>query len=591
MNAGSETGAGGLSAVPGSGETAPVLEPVPGEISGDPNASGENAETPSESQPLDADPGKTPELPPGTELVPGEISTKPVLKVRPSEENPGFVEVDALLPEELLGSFTVSIAYSKPMPRLAEDSPVSVEIPLASSRDGKTTENLLELAADESLEMNSPTQQNAESPWEEMGTFLVQNQFRREKEFGEKPRNIPLQFLCKAEGVQNFITVGASLRSVSPQEITLIDRCWIQTWISGESRRDRAIFLFPPPAEIPGMGTGSRGDGAHLGGGSGSQFLTIRKFTVCLPKNAQAETAEVWIDRRPAKAGTEVKPLSPNKIQVILPAAATPQSAQSVEIRYQFRISRFSEGGHDLEVPYVQDSTWIRSLYWQILLPENLHLAQVPQGFSLEYRWGWNQCFWGRVPLWEQETLERWAGAVKGTPIPNRMNRYILAGMGANEVLERPIHVRFVNRTTLVTILALVVFLGGILMIYLEVFRKPLIRLVLFAVLAGLAIRFPEYALLGIQAAALGVFLFFISIMCGLRRKMRHQIFVHGSPEGQTQFKTQIHQMVVAPSESSEHAFRTISYDQNPGASSGGEDSTVIRQVKQKRAENGKSAH
>ena len=587
-NAAPETGSAGIPEASGSGEAAPVLEtvPVPGMGPESPDGPGENPESPNENQPLEPDQGRTPEHSSEPGLAPGEISSRPILKFRPSEEKPGFMEVDALLPEELLGAFTISIAYTKPMPRLSEGTPINVEIPLASSQDGKTTENLLELAADESLEMNSPKQQNAESPWEEMGTFLVQNQFRREKEFGEKPRNIPLQFLCKADGVQNFINVGVSLRSVSPQEITLIDRCWIQTWISGENRRDRAVFLFPP-AEIPGMGTGSGNDGTPLAGGSGPSLLTIRKFTVCLPKNALADTAEVWIDQKPAQLGKELKRLSPNKIQVILPVAAAPHGAQSVEIRYQFRVPNLSEGTREMELPYVEDSTWIRSLYWQILLPENLHIAQVPQGFSLEYRWGWNQCFWGRVPLWEQETLERWSGAVKGTPIPKRMNRYILAGMGANEVLERPIHMRLVNRTTLVTFLALIVYLGGILMIYLEIFQKPLIRLGLFALLAGLAIRFPEYALLGIQAATLGFFLFFISIMCGLRKQLRHQIFVRGSSEAQTRFKTQGHQTVVAPSESSQHAFRTISFDQNPGAASGDEVSTVIRQVKKKRPENG----
>lgn len=559
----SETDVEGMSVAPDANETA---ETVPGE----------NPENTNDSQPSDTGQGKTAELSPGTELVPGETPGRPILKFRPSEEKPGFMEVDALLPEEMLGGFTISIAYTKPMPRLSEDSPENVEIALASSLDGNTTENLLELAADESLEMNSPKQQNAESPWEEMGTFLVQNQFRREKEFGEKSRNIPLQFLCKAEGVQNFIHVGVSLRSVLPQEITLIDRCWIQTWISGENRRDRAVFLFPP-VEIPGQGNNPRSDRTPFGGSSSLSLLTIRKFTVCLPKNALADTAEVWIDRKPAQMGRDVKRLSPNKIQVVLPAAAE-HSAQSVEIRYQFRVPNLSEGIRDMEVPYVQDSTWIRSLYWQIILPENLHIAQMPNGFTLEYRWGWNQCFWGRVPLWEQETLERWAGAVKGTPIPGRMNRYILAGMGANEVLEQPIRIRFINRTTLVAVLALVVFFGGFLMIYLEIFQKPMIRLVFFVVMAGLAVRFPEYALLGVQAATLGFFLFFISMMCGLRRQMKHQIFVRSSSEAKTQFKTQVHQTVVAPSESSQHAFKTISYEQNQGVSSDDEASTVIRQ-------------
>ena len=59
---------------------------------------------------------------------------------------------------------------------------------------------------------------------------------------------------------------------------------------------------------------------------------------------------------------------------------------------------------------------------------------------------------------------------------------------------------------------------------------------------------------------------------------MKHQIFVRSSSEAKTQFKTQVHQTVVAPSESSQHAFKTISYEQNQGVSSDDEASTVIRQ-------------
>ncbi|MDO4630354.1 MAG: hypothetical protein Q4C70_14340, partial [Planctomycetia bacterium] len=307
-----------------------------------------------------------------------------------------------------------------------------------------------------------------------------------------------------------------------------------------------------------------------------SETAPTRTFTIHLPQRASVDTAEVWIDRQPAQYGTQLKRLSANVLQVTLLPTSQPRQPQTVEIRYQFNTEPLQGGGRDMEIPYVKDSTWIRGLYWQLILPSNMHLFQAPTGFALEYRWGWGPCFWGRLPIWEQETLERWSGAVTATPVPLRMNRYVLAGMGSNETLTRKITVGFVNRTTLVTIMSLAVFLLGILFLYLKILSRPLPRLILFIILGAFAIRFPEFALLGLQAATLGVLLFFVSVIFGLKQKFRRKMFVYEPSEENTVHHEIVVPTIIAPAEGSEHAFKTITYEQDMGVASSNE-STIFR--------------
>ncbi|MDO4575353.1 MAG: hypothetical protein Q4D98_09090 [Planctomycetia bacterium] len=453
--------------------------------------------------------------------LPGELPTlesppaakRPVIKVKPTADpTKKLLEADVLLPEERLGSFTVTISYAFPLERLQPETVSSREFLLASPLEGTVTENLLEVASEDSVQVLPPQTVNPDTPWEELGTFLASRQFYQDRDSGNRDRALIPCMLCRTAGVPNRILLGLDLKEVSAQDITIIDRYWLQTWLTGTTRQDRAVFLFPPIVDVPEQKLLSLPDD------SGEETtVPARTFTIHLPQAASADEAEVWIDRQSVPMGTQIKRLSANSLQVVLPPTDR-NIPRTVEIRYQFEEILPLEGNLHLEVPYVRDVTWIRGMYWQVVLPGNTHVLSSPSGFSMEYRWGWNQCFWGRVPIWEQPALERWSGAITGTPAPHRMSRYVFAGMGSRDTFATGATFYLVNRTTLVVVLAVVVFWLGVMFLYFSFMRKPVTLLLLLAVMGGFVLRAPDWALLGLQAISLGGVLLLVSMLFGLFR-------------------------------------------------------------------------
>ncbi|MDO4549686.1 MAG: hypothetical protein Q4C96_00365 [Planctomycetia bacterium] len=320
---------------------------------------------------------------------------------------------------------------------------------------------------------------------------------------------IPFLLECRSSSAQERIILAVELREKDPQSLTIIDRYWLQSWIAGNIRQDRAAFLFQP---VVTENTFS-GGGEEYNDGTENNYIPSRRFTVQLPTGASVDEAEVWINHRPGRMGTDVKRLSANSLQITL--QSVPDNLPcTVEVRYQFPCNLQTEEKIRMEVPYVEDAAWIRGMYWQVVVPGNVHIISPPEGFSMEYRWAWNRFFWGRVPLWEQASLERWSGAFQGTPAPGTMNRYVFAGMGARDTLKNGVSVFVVNRTTLVSLLAVVVFLCGFIFIHFSCVRHPLFLLALLIILGGFGLRYPDLTLLALQAASLGAVLVVISVLC-----------------------------------------------------------------------------
>ena len=375
-------------------------------------------------------------------------------------------------------------------------------------------------------------------------------------------------FVYLAPAAEDRISLSLELKENDPLTVTVIDRFWLQTWMTGNIRQDRAVFLFPPmtePQAFPG-GAGSRQessfrfaadgvspeisrtDGVFSENANPVNSAYTRKFTIQLPQGASADEAEVWIDRRPAEMDTQVKRLSANSLQVILQPTRR-NMPRTVEICYQFTKSIQTEESLRTEVPHVVEATWIRGMYWQVVLPGNTHILTAPPGFSMEYRWGWNQFFfWGRIPLWEQPSLERWSGALQGAPAPTTMNRYVFAGMGSRDTLKDGVSLRMINRTTLVIFLAIIVFLCGFTFIHFPRTYHPVTLLILLVLVGGIGIRYPDLALLALQASSLGVLLVITSMLFNLFNRSPAHRWRNGSTETKTTI-TQSPRMAVTAGE------------------------------------------
>ena len=471
-----------------------------------------------------------------------------------------------MLPEKQIGTFTVTISYVLSMPKLSTEKESLVEIRLASAEDGTTVENILELASEDGLELMSPSELDFETPWEDMGAFLAQNPLSREKEWGEISRNLMPKFFCRSFCAQNDFQVNVKLRPLSTQKVTIIDRCWIQTWLTKDARQDRAVFLFPPLYE-------SGVSEPENGWGEGT-YIPPRTLTIQLPHDVQMESVRVWIDGE-AAAGAQVKRQPPNLLQVTFSPKDLFQ-AQTVELFCQFPKGHGVEHFLKAEIPYIQEAAWVRGLFWQLVLPQDTHLLTVPPDFTMEYRWGWCSSFLGRMPLWEQPALETWSGAIPGTPAPAQMNRYVLSGMGNGQLMSSEIPLYLADRTAVVGVLGGCVLILGIIFLVLKLYKSFFAQILFWILLGGLAVRFPDYAVLCAQAGVLGFLAIFVSMMCGLRRTLQHKMSVNLPSEDQTVHHAPGLQTMVALSEDSRHAFKTVTFEQNMGISDASF-STVIR--------------
>ena len=77
--------------------------------------------------------------------------------------------------------------------------------------------------------------------------------------------------------------------------------------------------------------------------------------------------------------------------------------------------------------------------------------------------------------------------------------------------------------TMLVLVAALVVFGLGVLFLHFQFMVRPIPLLVMLLILGGFAFHSPDLALLGLQAAALGVLLLLLSFLFGLQQFTQHR--------------------------------------------------------------------
>ncbi len=503
--------------------------------------------------------------PPVNPAVSGAVNAPSVMDAGPRK-----MDVTVLLGEEKIGVFYVTFVYTLPMEKLQPQASRVNDFLLGVPHDGKLADNRLQVFTYHSIRVFPLQAAIPETPWQEVSLSAAENYLqtemltrvqqegmtfiRRNKKEpagvggegvmtgvaaegeprgaafsggetesagvggGYSPSRGGYEFRmnaaalnCWSPTAENRVSLALELKETDPLTVTIVDRYWLQTWMTGKVRQDRAVFCFPPVMDMPLPLTenGVSGGERKSSGGGG---VYARKFTIQLPAGASADEADVWIDRRPAEIGTQVKRLSANSLQVTLEATRE-NLPRTVEIRYQFAKMFSTEEALPMEIPYVVDATWIRGMYWQVVLPGNMHIMTPPQGFSMEYRWGWNHMFWGRVPLWEQTALEQWCGAIQGAPVPVTMNRYVFAGMGSRDTLKDGVSFRLVNRTTLVVVLAFTVFILGFIFIHFSWTHHPLFLLGLLVAVGAVGVRYPDLALLALQASALGAVLVVISLL------------------------------------------------------------------------------
>lgn len=358
-----------------------------------------------------------------------------------------------VLPEGQIGSCKLVVQYSVPSYKVSPNEQTRVTIPLVMPAEGELLGNRLDVTAGPEIEVAA-----CSGPWTaaETGT----------------PTSNPPRLLLSAEEPTEQVELQVALENGRNEEATVVERAWVQTWLTDSARQDRVVFSF----------TSSRNE-----------------LRVAMPHGATLGGMEVWLDDR----RLTVRQDDEGRLIVPLFDDAHPHH-YVLELRPHFPLQRSGPGRMSIEIPKLGDDVWIRRLYWELVLPRDEHVMLAPKGFTSECNWEWLGYFWGRRPLLESSELETWVGVSNITQSnPEGTNRYLFSTMGD----WQPCEFRTASRFWIVLIASGGALIAGLLLIYVPASRHPG---TLFAAGIGLlcaGLLFPEPTLLVAQAAILGLVL------------------------------------------------------------------------------------
>jgi hypothetical protein len=136
------------------------------------------------------------------------------------------------------------------------------------------------------------------------------------------------------------VELVVSASHVPQRASTVVDRAYIQTWLTPDARQDRAVFRF----------------------WTGEGSLRIR-----LPADAQPDAARVLLDGRPA----EYRVAADGRLVLLLRGSQAQEHV--LETTYSFP-TRPAVGSFQLEIPTLEGTRWTRQLFWQLITPGQEHL-------------------------------------------------------------------------------------------------------------------------------------------------------------------------------------------------------------------------
>ncbi|MDR3198862.1 MAG: hypothetical protein LBU34_13430 [Planctomycetaceae bacterium] len=266
------------------------------------------------------------------------------------------------------------------------------------------------------------------------------------------------------------ISLLISLSNHAALGTTIIERAWLQTWLTGSLRQDRGIYLITSDRE---------------------------SVTIKLPLSAGKGKVFVSIDRTPVPADVS------SKGELTIPLTLEQrQRSVLVEIIYRFPFETV-HSSVNLELPHFNSESLIRCEYWQVILPQDRHILDIPAGWTPEYRWAWNNLFWGRVPALQKKDIGLPDDSPESPAISTRSNQYLFSSL--HPAFETSFYI--VGRSLIVLFSSGLSLLIGLVLIY---FPRTRYAGSLFGLcVALLAVLFyrPAPVLLMLQASSLGVFL------------------------------------------------------------------------------------
>jgi hypothetical protein len=248
---------------------------------------------------------------------------------------------------------------------------------------------------------------------------------------------------------------------------TIVERAWIQTWLSGEVRHDRATYLLKTAKD---------------------------SVTLQLPPEAMQEyRIAVRINRQPVQ--TNVSPTGLLTLS-IPPEQSNRPIEVSVEYSYTFRLSGWEV---PIVLPTFAKDTLSPHEFWQVFPPKNKHIIACSGGWTSEYDWRWNGLFFGRTPsirkndIFEPDKDEMSSGT----------NQYLFSHFDSSGYVKLYI----VSRPLIIFGSSGLALFVGLILIYVRQSRYAGSLFGLGVALVAVLLYQSSFVLLMLQAAVFGVFL------------------------------------------------------------------------------------
>lgn len=371
-------------------------------------------------------------------------------------------QVRVAVPRPLHGSVPVKVAFEAPLETLQPDATAMVDLPLLMPLDGELRGNSLTISTSPALKVE--VRPGAWTATDSNASAASQIRITAAQAVASVPLSVNLD---------RQLTSGS----------VLVERGWIQTWLGENARQERAVFRIA----------------------SSQPQLAIE-----LPSQVSLDEVEALVDSKPAV----VTVLDNNQVAVPWPVETTAQP-HVLELRYRYVEPNANGLFHSLELPRFGNSARVRRLYCQLVVPGHQHLIAFDSTLAPEFRWQAVNFGFSRVSRLEQAELEDWVGALDEVPLPESANVYLFSVVGDAESCE----VAIARRSSIVFVASSLVLTACLLLLYVPVFRRAPSLIALAAVIATVALAFPEVAVLVGQAAVLGIVLAVIAI--SLYRSLR----------------------------------------------------------------------
>jgi hypothetical protein len=252
----------------------------------------------------------------------------------------------------------------------------------------------------------------------------------------------------------------------APISATVVDRAWLQTWLSDQQRMDRVVFRLATGAEVVSL-----------------RLPTGVLQTITLVDGREVATVQ-------------------SDTELVVPLPQTDGNEHTLEVSLTFA-KRPILGEMDFQAPILVDALGPRQWFWQLLVPSREHLIMADPKLTSANRWVRSHWFWHRAASQLQPRLEFWTGAIQQPAVPDGMNEYLFGSIGRMTHL----HVRTCRRHTLVYGASALTLSLGLALMYWPPLRHPAMLLLLAVLLASATLLFADVALLVSQASLLGVLL------------------------------------------------------------------------------------